>query len=288
MNKDRMTSESKEYLKVAEDPDTIQPGQIIRRINSGKDHQGRFTGKDDNNGFILVNVIDLSAPSYAAPAGIIRHSPGDIFYFSTETFQNSLKTGEAMDIITRWPLYSRHPELQSQIIDFARTSYSPAQIVEMAEIDELHRLFIPIQEKLRIGRFETKEDPEQNRYSNFSNLLKNLKPGEHITYLAMIPSTKSFKAKFYSIGTKPHEETLMSLRSESFNFKPTHGGHIKSVKSGDGIILHVDAGSSFIGKGVKAKLDTAAKIAHALKKEYKDFTFKPLEGRGAFGTEQSY
>jgi len=30
------------------------------------------------------------------------------------------------------------------------------------------------------------------------------------------------------------------------------------------------------------------RMTRALKNEYKDFTFKPLEGHGAFGTEQSY
>lgn len=283
-----MISGTEKFFNQTADPDIIEPGTIIRRIGSGKDHQGRFTGRDDSNGLIIVNVIDLSAPSYAAPAGIIRQSPGDLFYFSTDTFQNSSRSSEAMEVVTRWPLYSKHPELQSQITDFVRTSYSPAQIIQMETMDELHCLFIPLQQKLQIGRFEAREDPEKIRYNTFLKYLENLKPGEHLTYLAMIPSTRSFKAKFYTIGTKPHEETLMSLKSESFNFKPTHGGHIKSVKNGSSIIFHVDAGSSFIGKGVKSKLETAETIAIALKKEYKKFIFKPLEGRGAFGREQSY
>jgi len=283
-----MTNTIEEYFRETADPDAIEAGAIIRRIGSGKDHQGRFTGRDDKDGLIVVNVIDMAAPSYAAPAGIIRRSPGDIFYYSIDTFQSSKKSAEAMDIITSWALYSKHPGLQQQIIDFVRASYSPAQIIKMKSIDELHCLFIPLQQKLQIGRFETKEDPELKRYNNFLNHLENLKPGEHLTYLAMIPSTRSFKAKFYSTGTRPHEETLMSLKSESYNFKPTHGGHIKSIKEGGSELLLIDAGSSFIGKGVKAKLETAETVAEALKGEYKKFRFRPLEGRGAFGREQSY
>jgi hypothetical protein len=104
----------------------------------------------------------------------------------------------------------------------------------------------------------------------------------------MIPSTSSFKPRFYSIGTKPHEETFMSLRSESFNFKPTHGGHIRSIRDGEKITYQVDAGSNFIGKGIKTKLETARLISNALKREYRKFHFVPLEGRGAFGRKQSY
>jgi hypothetical protein len=115
-----------------------------------------------------------------------------------------------------------------------------------------------------------------------------MKAGEHITYIAMIPQTSTYEPKFYSIGTKPHEETHFSLKRESFNFKPTHGGHIKAEKKGEGIIYYVDAGSNYIGKGVKTKLETAESVVKALRRDCSGCTFIPLEGRGAFGTEQSY
>ena len=283
-----MSVEVKEYITEVSNTAEIKPGSILRRVGKGKDQQGRFTGYDDKMGLIVVSVVDLSEPSYAAPAGIIRPVPEDKLYLYTDTFQNSKNSSEAFDILTKWPLYRKHTELQPQIEDFIKTTYSPSQILDFKEKDSLHMLFIPVQQKLKIGRFQVKENPDESGYNSFLKILETLKPGEHITYLAMIPSTSSFKPRFYSIGTKPHEETFMSLRSESFNFKPTHGGHIRSIRDGEKIIYQVDAGSNFIGKGIKSKLETARLISNALKREYRKFSFLPLEGRGAFGREQSY
>jgi hypothetical protein len=283
-----VSEEMSNYFSPVSNTAEIKPGTIIRRAGSGKDQQGRFTGYDDNMGLIVVSVVDLSIPSYAAPAGIIRPAPEDKLFIFNDTFRNSKDSSKAFEILTAWPLYRKHIELQPQIEDFIKTTYSPSQILDFKKNDTLNKLFIPMQQKLKIGRFQVKENPERTGYNSFLKILETLKPGEHITYLAMIPATSSFKPKFYSIGTKPHEETFMSLRSESFNFKPTHGGHIRSVKEGDKIIYQVDAGSNFIGKGIKTKIDTARNISNALKKEYKKFSFVPLEGRGAFGREQSY
>ena len=284
----RVSIENREYIKPVLNTSEIKPGTIIRRVGSGKDQQGRFTGYDDSMGLIVVNVVDLSIPSYTAPAGIIRPAPDDMLYIYDDTFRNSKNSSKAFEILTEWPLYRKHIKLRLQIEEFVKTTYSPSQILDYKRNDTLHFIFIPVQQKLKIGRFHVKDNPEELCYNSFLKILETLKPGEHITYLAMIPSTSSFKPKFYSIGTKPHEETFMSLRSESFNFKPTHGGHIRSIKDGEKIIHQVDAGSDFIGKGIKTKIETAALISDSLKKTYKKFSFMPLEGRGAFGRKQSY
>jgi hypothetical protein len=154
--------------------------------------------------------------------------------------------------------------------------------------DSLDTQFIPMQQKLNIGRFKKTVNPEALCKQKFKEHLMALKPGEHLTYIALIPATSSYDPKFYSIGTKPHEETHISLKSELFNFKPTHGGHIKAENAESGIVYYVDAGSNYIGKGTKTKLETAEAVVKALKSEFSGFKFIPLEGRSAFGTEQSY
>ena len=63
---------------------------------------------------------------------------------------------------------------------------------------------------------------------------------------------------------------------------------IKAEKKGDSMIYYVDAGSNYIGKGVKTKLETAESVVKAMSREYSAYRFIPLEGRGAFGTDQSY
>ena len=74
---------------------------------------------------------------------------------------------------------------------------------------------------------------------------------------------------------------------------PAHAGRVFMLsemageKSGKKHYL-VDAGSKFMGRGVKTPLYVAKLIAKALRVTYRDFLFTPIEGRGAFGTEQSY
>lgn len=263
-------------------------GAIIRRVNNTKDQQGLFTGLDDNSGLILVNVIDMLNTGFLAEAGIINPAGGDSLFCYTSTFRKNKKAPAAMEILRTWPLYLKNPEHHVPMEEFFTLSFSPEHILYMHKNNMLDTVFIPLQQKLKIGRYKETVNWDHVRKEEFQARLRELKPGEHMTYIAMIPQTSSYSPKFYSIGTKPHEETQMSLRTEGFNFKPTHGGHIKAELKNDSPVYYVDAGSNFLGKGVKTRLETAESIVKALRKEHRNFVFIPLEGRGAFGTEQSY
>ena len=275
-------------IRELKDHHSLSSGNVVRRINGSKDQQGQFTGFDDTKGIILVNVIDLYSPEFLTEAGIVRPDEGDHIFYYSESFSKNKKSSDAMEVLTTWPIYIKNPELQHPMEAFFRSAFSPEHIMYLKKKDMLDTVFIPLQQKLKIGRYVEQINWDSIRKEKFRLHLESLQPGEHITYLALIPQTSSYTPKFYSIGTKPHEETQISLRSEGFNFKPTHGGHIKADKDKRGIIFYVDAGSNFIGKGIKTKLETAESITKALKREYKNSIFIPLEGRGAFGTEQSY
>ncbi len=277
-----------EIIKEFSDSSMLKSGYIVRRINSSKDQQGLFTGLDDTGGLVIVNVIDMASNEFIADAGIIRPGKDDRMFHYTSTFAHHKKSAEAMEVLRSWPLYRKNPDLQSPMENFYRSVYSPEHILHLKKEDMLDAVFIPLQQKLKIGRYTEVINWDTLRKEMFHEHLKALKPGEHMTYIALIPPSSTYAPKFYSIGTKPHEETMISLRSEGFNFKPTHGGHIKAEKSENGIIYFTDAGSNFIGKGTKSKLETAESITKALKREYSAYTFIPVEGRGAFGTEQSY
>lgn len=264
------------------------PGCIIRRINSTKDQQGGFTGVDDNGGLILVNVIDNLNTCFLAEAGVIKPSGDDTLFCYTSTFPGNRKRPAAMELLRTWPLYIRNPGLHPAMEEFFTRSFCPEHILFMQKNNMLDAVFVPLQQKLKIGRYMETVNWDLVRKEKFLYRLRELKHGEHMTYIAMIPQTSSYSPKFYSIGTKPHEETHLSLRSEGFNFKPTHGGHIKAEQKNESLVYYVDAGSNFLGKGVKTRLETAESIVKGLRKEYRDFVFIPLEGRGAFGTEQSY
>jgi hypothetical protein len=278
-----------ELLKPLPPSKKIEPGTILRRIGNGKDQQGSFLEYDDEGNFILINIIDMKNGTLAALEGVLKPRQGDAMYYYTSSFATSRNAEKALKIIREWPLFKDQARLRQQILNFVTIAYVPEQIIEMSNNDSLSLLFVPIQERFRIGRFTERRNPERVCNEAFILWLESLHTGNHITYLALILQQKHHVPRFYSVGTKPHEETAKLLMDEAFNFSPTHGGHMKAVGFEDGKKhFIVDAGSTFLGRGVKTPLHVSQAVAAGLKKVYPEFEFTPLEGRGAFGTEQSY
>lgn len=272
-----------------ESGESFNRGDIIRRINSEKDQQGCFERYDDEGNPVLVNVIDMRNAKFAAEAGIMRFDEEDTVYRFNDTFIKSSKANAAMTLLREWPLYKKNPDLQIPMEYFMMLSYSPIQILDFKKTSNMKFLFIPIQQKFKIGRFEEKINWNLERKKRFEDYLNSLEPGDHITYVALVPQNNSYSPMFYSVGTKPHQSTHDSLKTEPFSFEPTHGGHIKAVKDKKGNVEYiVDAGSSYLGKGIKTPLSKAEEVAKALTKLYSDKKYKPVEGRNAFGSMQSY
>ncbi|MCX8123239.1 MAG: hypothetical protein N3F66_03635 [Spirochaetes bacterium] len=278
------------YWERIEAIDNIKEGTILLRINSlsDKQQQGIFSSYCDG-GIILKNVIDYKNHSFIAIEGIIYPTKDDIFYQSRSSFANSPVSNKALKIVYDWPLYKNHPELSIQIEQFVKNTFVPEQIIDYYKNDNLKAIFVPIQQFFRIGRYKERRNIERVCHDKFKFWLDSLRPGEHITYLASVAGIASHRPKFYSAGTKPHEVTHHYLEQEEYAFNPTHGGHIKcnAIVDGKKQFL-VDAGSNYIGRGVKATLFTAKQVATALKHLYPEYEFIPLPGRGAFGVEQSY
>lgn len=269
--------------------DEIKEGVIILRINSKSDkkQQGVFDHYDE--GIVLKNVIDLKNNSLLAVEGIVYPDNNDVFYYASSTFESSPVSQKALKIIYEWTLYHKHPELSLHIEQFVKTTFVPEQILDFQKKDNLKAIFVPIQQYFRIGKYKERRNMERVCYEKFKFWLDSLRPGEHITYVASIAGISSHTPKFYSAGTKPHEVTHHYLEQEEFAFNPTHGGHIKlnAITNGKMHFI-VDAGSNYIGRGVKSTLYTAKQITTALKQLFPEYEFIPLPGRGAFGVEQSY
>ncbi len=267
----------------------LQKGDIVRRVSSEKDLQACFMRYDDDNNPVVVNVIDMKNCEYAAEAGLLKIDKKDKFYRYVKTFQNCSASEEAKEILRQWPLYKKNKELQKSMLHFMFTSYAPMQILDLQKTKNLKFLFIPIQQKFKIGSGQEKINWTKVRKDRFTEQLEYLKPGEHITYVAFVPPSNNHSPIFYSAGTKPHETTHEILKSEPFIFEPTHGGHIKAeLTSSDRINYLVDAGSSYLGRGASTNISKAEDVVKALKRIYPDFIFTALAGREAFGTGQSY
>ena len=277
------------YLKPFDTGMDLEQGTIIQRIGVEKHQQGCFFQRDEDKGLILINILDMIEGSLYALKGVLKPLAEDKIYYYPTTFKNSAVAEKALAVVKEWALYKKHADLQSQIINFVSITYAPEQILDFKKKDALQFLFVPIQQMFRIGRFKERRDPERVCADSFALWLESLKNGNHITYIALVMQQKSYRAKFYSAGTKPHESTVEQLRGEIFNFNPTHGGHIKAdgLKNGKKHFI-VDAGSNYLGRGVKTPLHISKHVVESLKKLYPDFEFTAMEGRGAFGTEQSY
>jgi hypothetical protein len=277
------------FLKPLPKNKRLTPGMIIRRTGDGKDQQGSFFKYTKDGGMVLINIIDLKSKTLFASKGILKPKPEDRLYYYESSFAKSPAAEKAYGIVKKWPLFQESVELQEQILNFVRITYAPEQIIAMSKEHDMAALFAPIQEEFRIGRFSERRSPERVCNEVFLRWLESLQKGKHITYVALVFSQKQAIPRFYSIGTKPHQETEKELRRERFNFPPNQGGHIKSmgVKEGAKHFL-VDAGSNYFGRGIHTPLHVSDLVVRGLKKVYPDMEFTPAAGRGAFGTEQSY
>ncbi len=283
--------ESADYLVKFEDISTLEPGVIIRRQSDGKIQQGGFVKlTDEKDGVILINVVDLENDAFAAEGGIIRPGEGDELFRHVSRFGESSSTDAARAVLTGWSVYGKHPNLQGEMMEFMESAYSPEHVLDLKKTDELARLFVPLQQKFKIGKFTEKTDWNKVRFERFKTQLAEMEDGKHMTYVAFIPREGSHQPMFYSIGTKPHLETMTRLKDEGFAFRPNNGGHIKVISAQNETPKRflVDAGSNDLGSGVHTSLAVAEMITEALKKVYPENEYEPMAGRGAFGIQQSY
>lgn len=278
-----------DYVEEISSSQNLAPGDIIRREKTDRRQQGVFVKYGDDGALVVCDVVDLTGCSFLAEAGVMRPNPEDRMYRLTDRFGSSQKTEAARQIVQSWTLYREHPELQKQIVSFVESVYSPAQISDLNRDGQLKELFVPIQEKFKIGKFREKIDWSKVRAEQFSQALNSLSEGKHMTYVAFIPGDQAHDPLFYTIGTKPHQETITALGREPFAFKPTHAGHIKMTSAeNEPRAFVVDAGSNFLGAGIHTSLATAEMVTDALHELFPDYAFIPMAGRGAFGIQQSY
>lgn len=269
------------HLKPVDSKKAITPGTIIRRISKDKDQQGSFLKYDDDRNMILVNIIDMAAGTLVANEGVLAPKSGDKVYYYDSSFSDSAEAEKAITIIKKSPLFNKYPEFQEQMINFISLAFVPEQVIEMSKKETLQKVFVPVQQRFRIGRFTENREPERVCNENFMLWLESLTEKNHLTYLARIVDTKGYVPLFFSIGDKPHDETALLLQKEIYKFDPTHGGHIKTSGHRKGVKQFiVDAGSKYMGLGVRTPLQMCSVVADALQKQYPEFEFTPLAGCG--------
>ncbi|MCE9597515.1 MAG: hypothetical protein K8S54_06065 [Spirochaetia bacterium] len=278
-----------ELLQEVSDLQTLKEGDILRRQSPTRKQQGVFVKHNPEGGLILCDVVDLLECTFAAEAAVIRPLPEDKILLATGPFDDGKRSQEATQIVLNWSLFREHPEHQKAILQFIKSVYFPIQIIELNKAGNMREVFVPVQQKFKIGKFKEKIDWEKIRDEKFVAAIEALAEGAHMTYVAFIPGEQNHKPLFYTIGTKPHQETIVALNREQFAFKPTHAGHIKILSEGtDKKRFIADAGSNFLGAGIHTSLPTAEMVTEALKELFPNYEFQAIAGRGAFGIQQSY
>lgn len=279
------------YLIKVENFAELQQGMVVRRVGATKVQQGGFVRmSDDGEGLILLNVINLKSGDFAAEAGVIKPEPGDVIYRHPTRGESATAAEKARQVLTNWALFGKHPQLQGQMLEFMEIAFSGDHVMYLKRNEMLSQLFVPLQERFKIGKYEEKIDWEKVREERFAELLLGLFDEKHLTYVAFIPTDTTHKPMFYSIGTKPHIETMKNLEREPFAFKPNRGGHIKIVspRGEEPRRYVVDAGSNDLGRGMHTSVAVAETITEALQDFFPDIAFKPLPGRDAYGLQQSW
>lgn len=279
----------KDLLRPLTDTSSLALGSIIRRVSGKKDQQGGYIQSDEEGNLILMNVIDLKKGELVANEGLLRFEDGDELYYYDSSFKRSPRSGDALEVVKGWTLFKQNEALQASILQFVTSSFIPEQVLQWKKEEALSMLFVPIQQKFRIGKYKERRSPDRVCTDSFKLWLDSLQDGDIITYVALILDIKSALPKFFSSGTRPHVVTESNLMEMPYNFKPNMGGHIKGTKPQKGKKhFLVDAGSDHLGRGIKTPLHAAERVAAALEELYRDFVFIPLAGRGAFGKDQSF
>lgn len=281
---------TEDFLQPVSDLTNIAPGTILRRTAPDRTQQGGFRGLNETgDAAIVAEVVTMHTPGFVAEVGLVRPGPEDKLHVLTDTF-GSGDDQQALLVLQEWVLFREHASLQADMLQFMRTSYSPRQILFLKTRDLLAHLFVPLQQRFKIGKFKEKVDWVAVAAERFKQHLDTLEDGAHITYVAFIPKDTSGLPRFYSVGTKPHLETLARLKREPFGFPPNHGGHIKVVSEVGETPRRfvVDAGSNDLGSGSYTALAVAQFVTDALAQIYPGAEYVPLAGRGAHGLHQSY
>jgi hypothetical protein len=266
----------------------IHEGDFILRDGKNTAHIARFHSMDDD-AMILENVIDIKANSFITERGLLIPAEEDSLYTFNSAWSKDDDSHIALEIVHKWALFTELPRMQKHILKFITSSFAPAFIIYLKETDALKHVFIPVQQRLRIGRFSEKVIWEDLNIHRFHGMLEELIQNEHITYMGYLPQGIARRPMFFSNGIVTHLETDMKLKNEPFLYPSNCGGNIKFLKEHQNRkYFLVDAGASYKGNGVKSTLEEANNISVYLKKLYPEYRFIPVEGRGAIGSRFSF
>jgi hypothetical protein len=276
---------NQDFVTPITDINEVHKDSFIIRIIDDTVQTAFFKHIGSNGNIFVVNVVDLTENSFCASEGLLKpERQGDLYLFES-FYCEDIFSEQALSIITNWSLFQHFVNLQSQMLEFVKNTFAPTFILYLKQTEQLHYLFVPIQQYFKIGRFSDKSRWEDKNAVNFKNQLDHLTQDEHLTFVAHLPQTIVDRSIFFTAGNYSHLETDMKLKSEPCLYNTNCGGNIMlaDIESEHKKFV-VDAGASYKGNGVNATVEEASLIVEYLNKIYPDYDFIPAAGRGAIAT----
>jgi hypothetical protein len=266
----------------------IREGSFILIKGAGELHSARLV-MHKGKALIVENVIDLIEGNFVAEQAVLQSASGEAIYRVVSDYSDEDDAHSVSAILARSALFHRYPYLHRTLADFVKAAWPPKLVLFLDRIDSLKSIFVPIQQRFRIGRFSVDQKWDHANARHFREMLERLIPNEYITYMGYIPQGRNCSPVFFSEGTATHLETDMKLKKEPFLYTSNCGGNIKLQKddAGEKIFL-VDAGSSYKGNGVNALIEDASWVSDYLRSLYPEFRFIPVSGRGAVGSKNIF
>ena len=283
------TLKKQEFIIPLNENEIIADGSFFLRCCGSSLQTGMIKRYYDENSVIAMNVIDLRKNEFVAEEGFLNLNAHSGIHM-IDSFYNSDEISEkALNIIKNWSLFSKYPAMRLPIIKFVKNAYAPKLVLHMKNEGCLSSLFIPIQQKFRIGRFSDNTRWEDSNRSEFRHKLENLNENDYLTYIGYMPQHLIEDPMFFSVGKISHLETDLRLKKEPFLYNANCGGNIRFLNSRrDKRYFLVDAGASHRGNGVNSTEENACEVIVQLKKMYPEFNFLPASGRNALGGNSTF
>lgn len=265
----------------------FKAGEVLIKVYKDTICMGRVISAD-NEKIVLESIIDLNAATMIAEQGFMKILENESYY-SVDTDFSFDECKDALSAIETSALYTANPAKKKEIVSFTASVFPPRFILFLKKKNMLSTIFVPAQQKLRIGKYTGLEKWEDVNKTRFRSMLEELCENEYITYMACLPEGRSKKALFFTSGTETHVETDKKLKKELPSCQTNCGGNIKLYrKDGETKYYIVDAGSNFKGHGVDASIEEASSVSSYLKNLFPDFKFIPAHGRGGVGSKSSF
>ena len=177
----------------------FKAGEVLIKVYKDTICMGRVISAD-NEKIVLESIIDLNAATMIAEQGFMKILDNES-YFSVDTDFSFDECKDALSVIETSALYTANPAKRKDIVSFTASVFPPRFILFLKKKNMLSTIFVPAQQKLRIGKYTGLEKWEDVNKNRFRNMLEELCENEYIKNMACLPEGRSKRDLLFTSGT---------------------------------------------------------------------------------------